>query len=213
MTELPKGLQSFIARDLNYLIGGGCVIASFLYTFERLPAKDGPVVLYVLGAGIAYVVGYALQDIFSVIHFVTTARIRKPNRIVKWLYKLFTGDTWRDLSRIDWSQSHDAIRQYLKNETDREEYQRIISLMMIGTTMSPCCLVSSILVLCKFWFKGKDLFDLMLGLAAFGFSMIFLVIAWIKTAQLTQEDATAISELKDHAQAHDPRRKTPGITP
>jgi hypothetical protein len=67
MGELPRNVREFIVRDLIYIAGGGLVIVSFLYRFDRLPDQDTPLAFYLLGAGAAYVVGSALQDIFSIV--------------------------------------------------------------------------------------------------------------------------------------------------
>lgn len=70
MPDLPENVREFIIRDLIYIIGGGMVIGSFLYRFDRLPGQDTPVAFYVFGAGIAYVVGNALQEFFCIIGLV-----------------------------------------------------------------------------------------------------------------------------------------------
>jgi len=66
MTEVPKHLQIFIARDIIYLIGGGCVVGSFLYACGKLPdGKEASIALNILAAGVAYVLGMPCR-IFSV---------------------------------------------------------------------------------------------------------------------------------------------------
>ena len=79
MGELVTALRHYIARDLVFLVSGGSVVATFLYVFSPVPILSGwPTISYVLAAGIAYVVGYAVQDICSLAGFVTTAPVQKP---------------------------------------------------------------------------------------------------------------------------------------
>jgi hypothetical protein len=72
MGDLIQVLRRFVARDLVYLTGGGCVVASFLYALGRLPSGSEHTVFYILLAGIAYVMGHALQDGFSLLPGFTT---------------------------------------------------------------------------------------------------------------------------------------------
>lgn len=100
------------------------------------------------------------------------------------------------MAHIDWSKQRSAIKEYLKDEIDRAHYERGVSLLMIGTTMSPCCFVSFVLILCKCLTSKNYLFDLKLSLTALAFSLAFLILAWIKAAQHTQEVANAITQLE-----------------
>ena len=197
MVELPKGLQHFIARDLNYLIGGGCVVTSYVHLFGLLGNEELPVVLYLLAAGIAYMVGYALQDLFSIFHFVTTSRVYNPRRVLKWCYCRFTNEKWKDLTSVDWSKANIAIKSIKKTEQERADYERIVSLMMIGTTMSPCCLLSGIFLCLRYWFKNGNDFDLSTALGTFVLCIVFLILAWIKASQVTQADADTILQYEE----------------
>lgn len=215
MASLPKHLEVFITRDIIYMIGGSCVIGSFLYASgDVYPglvpklmlalARKEPIPLVLLAAGIAYVVGYALQDFCSIWGFVTTLDVLEPHpvvqRIVGFLYRRFTGQDykWRDLQAM--ARDRDgferkkkrAMALYLSNEDNRFEHQRTITLMQIGTTMGPCCLTSSCVVFWKYFARGKPPFDLKLGLIVLAFGLIFIAAAWLKAAQHTLHHIEAI---------------------
>lgn len=132
MIEFPKDVREFIARDLVFLVGGSCVVGSFLYRFYKPPDQDTPIIYYLLAAGVAYVIGYALQDGFSVLRIVTTATVKKPGDLQKWLYKRFTGDDWDGVEQLDWKHVSSAVETKFHNDFYRAAYQRAVTLMMVG---------------------------------------------------------------------------------
>ena len=80
MGDLAKLLERFIARDLIFVTGGGLVIASFLHLVNRLPTTGHSNVFYALLVGLAYFVGLAMQDLFSLFGLVTTATVRNIDK-------------------------------------------------------------------------------------------------------------------------------------
>jgi len=114
--ELPKNIRQFIVRDLVFLTGGGSVLTSFLYCFDRLPRKETPVAFYLLGAGVAYVIGCALQDLFSIARIVTTGPVPRPGKFLQFIYRSFTGEEWTDLERFDPSEARQAIRDIVRSD-------------------------------------------------------------------------------------------------
>lgn len=196
MGDIAKIFQNYLYRDLNYIVGGGCVVISFLYAFNRFLDPNTPLILYLFAVGICYIIGYALQDFFSIFRIVTTGFVEKPPSILKWLYHRFTGQRCYNILKIDKTQANKAIIVSYKNEGFRLEYERLVSLFMICTTMSPCLFVSSYLLFYRYWNNGKEIFDLMLSLTSLFFSIVFYILAWIKAAQHTQQVADAINEFE-----------------
>jgi hypothetical protein len=186
MGELVKAFKDFIARDLIFIIGGSSVILAFLYLFDCFhPYDPFPVPYYLIAAGIAYTVGYALQDFSCLIGFVTTARLhtKQPNCFVQCLYSRFLrGEPWENTKGLDLDRAADWIKE---KPHQRAEYERIITLMQVGTTMGPCSFVSEVLVLLKS-FSGAGDFNCVLGILALLFSVILILLGWLKAAQQTQ---------------------------
>jgi hypothetical protein len=182
MDELFKALRHFIARDLVFVIGGGTVLAAALYTFGKLPDGDEPFLLYLLAVGIAHAVGYALQDGFSLTGLTTVTPPRKLIRPLRWFFERFTGDKWEDIEdEIDLQGARDRI----KEERDIANFERIINLGQVGTTMTPSSLATAVFMVFRACDSGSR-FDWFLVGAASVLAVVFLILAWIKAAQQTQ---------------------------
>lgn len=185
MGELVKALKHFVTRDLVYLVGGGAVLSSFLYLFDRLPLGAISTPLALLGAGISYVVGYAIQDGFSLTPLVTTQFLPKPPPLVQWLYQRFTHREWKaigeDLELAEWN---DAIAT-TDDDWRVANYQRLITLKQVGTTGGSNGLVASVLLAIKAFLTGAP-FDIALAAGGLGLSVLLLGLGWIKAAQQTE---------------------------
>ena len=194
--ELPKSVREFLVRDLIYIIGGGCILVSFLYRFDRLPGERTPVAFYLLGTGVAYVLGCAAQDLFSIARFVTTGPVVKPGRFIRYIYRRFTGEQWGELKGFEPSEVRQAIRSVLKEDEARAaHYERAIGGMILATTMAPCTLICSGLV---FWraLASCSGFDFALAGASLALSVGLFVLAWLKASQVTQIDAAVVADFR-----------------
>jgi len=194
--ELPKSVRDFLFRDLIYIIGGGCVLVSFLYRFDRLPDERTPIAFYLLGAGLAYVLGCAAQDLFSIARFVTTGPVVKPGRFIRCIYRRFTGEQWREIEEFEPSEVKRAIRSVLKKDEARAaRYERAIGGMILATTMAPCTLISSALIFWSVWVSRSE-FDLTVAGASLALSVGLFVLAWLKASQVTQIDAGVVADFR-----------------
>jgi hypothetical protein len=193
MNKLPEYLERFITRDINYLIGGGCVVASFLYSFGRLNLGDWRP--FLLAVGIAYVVGYAMQDLFGIFRVVSTMPNAKPWKSMKWVYRRFTYEDYKDWRPIGGADVETIEAKSLEHfETYPRahfEYERIISLMQVGTTMGPCCIVSGAILLANFIVSTVDgafsTFDVILTVATVALGFGFCILGWLKNMQWQQQ--------------------------
>lgn len=191
MNELVKALKNFIVRDIIYIIGGVSVILSFLYLFNRIDiiVKETHTAIYLFIAGIAYVIGYCLQDTFSLFGIVTTASYFKPCRLQKWLYKrLERKDNWKDIPKFDPIEADIKI-DYAKDYPDSKAFrERITALMQIGTTMGPCGIVSGLLLVIKAFINTKCHFSFNITLAGVVsiISLLLILVGWIKAIQLME---------------------------
>lgn len=174
MNELVKALKNFIVRDIIYIIGGASVILSFLYLCCKIDTskqsinitiipESANVIFYIIGIGLAYVIGYCIQEVFSLLHVVTTANYFRPRFPLRWLYRCLVGENWEDVFSDpdipDGRQHRQEVSKRLrkaditineKTSQDNKTYrERLTSLMMIGTVLGPCALVSGLLLLWK----------------------------------------------------------------
>jgi hypothetical protein len=172
MNELVKTLKNFIVRDMIYIVGGVCVIVSFLHLhgyLKKVISKDTNVAVYLFIAGLSYPVGYCIQEVASLIKIVTTGHDFEPGRVRTKLYERYTGSTWSIFSDIK-DGDRKKRREKIVKELDkagrifqcldaensiRTELERIISHMQIGTAIGTCAVVSGLLLLFKavpdFW--------------------------------------------------------------
>jgi len=185
MSDTPKYTARSISRDINYLIGGGCIVASFLHCFGLLALNSVPAFLF--AAGIAYVVGYAVHDWAGILRIVSAVPTRKAGPKRQWLYRQFTHEQWQNVEALDVGKAEEKLQTRLqKNELAHFDYERIISLMHIGTVMTPSCWVSAALLLLRWIFVGRHLFDGTLVFVALLFGIGFYYLAWLKNMQWTQ---------------------------
>lgn len=162
--DLLRTFNYFVTRDLVYILGGGAVILSFLYYFDRLPSGKMQTAAFLFGAGLAHVIGFAVQDLLSLFRIVTTKDEVMPKfPIMRKLYYWFTGEQWN-------VQQGDLKRKKLKFMDKASvyvmgEFQRIVTLRMIGTAVGPCLALSSILVFLRYLSPLGKSFDLALALS------------------------------------------------
>jgi len=152
MDELVKAVRHFIMRDVIFVLGGSVILISFVYLFHALghatpDLEKIPNVLYLLGAGFAYFIGYVIQDLFCLTPLLTV-NYPEPNRLIRFLYHQHERKPWEPIKDDDFDRL-DAQLLILGtgNEYLRANLERIISLKQIGTTMVPCCLVSDVFIL------------------------------------------------------------------
>ncbi len=197
MGELPRNVREFIVRDLVYIVGGGMVIVSLLYRFYRLPDKDTPLALYLLGSGIAYVIGNVVQDVFSISGLVTTANVRKLGAIGKWLYRRFYIREWEDIGKFDETEAQRAIRELQeKSRVYAANYERAVSGLILASTMAPCTLISSLFIWSQ-WRVCRNQSDFWLGLMSLLLSGGLFALVRLRAANVTQIDARASRDLAD----------------
>lgn len=173
------------------------VLTSFLYRFDQLPNGDLAFVFYLLAAGVAYVVGNVLQDVFSIFRFVTTAPVLKPGRVVKWIYRRFYGETWEETINYDPAVSQRAVRSLRrKDNAYAARYERVISGLILAATMAPCTLISSLLIWSQWW-GCRNQFDFWLATTLLFLSAGLFVLARLRAARMGRIDARAPEDDRD----------------
>lgn len=183
MNELIQALRRFVARDLVYLTGGACVVASFGWAAQRLPSRDNHAAVYLLLAGISYIVGHALQDGFSLLPGFTTTIPHKLNWYQRFFYKRLTRTDWEDVPEaLDFTAAEDQ----LDDERQLGDLERFTVLHQLASTVGPCALVSSVFLGIA-WYRGVDSpFSLALGVSALSIGLLMSHLAWAKAGQRAQ---------------------------
>lgn len=146
------------------------------------PKVGERLIWYWLGAGVAYGIGYAVQEGLSLTPLVSTAPVFTPSPFVQWLYLQFAKRPWKPVE-VD----EGSFTSFENNATERQftQFQRIVTLMHIGATLGCNWLLAGILLILRF-FVACDPFDLTMGIAAFVFSFVLISMCWIKGAQQVQ---------------------------
>jgi hypothetical protein len=180
--EIPKGIGEFIARDLVFMAGGALVTASVLFRFDRLPTQDTPAAYYLLALAASYAIGFVIQETFSVLRIVTTQHVEHATRPMKWLYRLYTGEQWSDCKRP----ARTILRTSLDalSERGRAAHERVITHMMIGSTLGPSCLLSAVFTFSK-WCESSGGFALTLALGGFVAGLLLLLVNQLKAMQVS----------------------------
>lgn len=148
MDELAQSLTNRITRDSAYFVGGGTIIASYCIALG-IDTKGFPDIAFVLLGGIAYVLGFAFQEVFSFCPlFSNSLYIKTPCCVLRHLYKWHTGKEWCPTCGLD---IFDARRTLGKLSTN--EHQSVISLIErtatlkhLGSSIGPCFLISGFLL-------------------------------------------------------------------
>ena len=213
MDELVRTLKNFIVRDIIYIIRGASVILSFLYLFNRICFITGSdsTFVWLFAIGISYVIGYCIQEFFSLIRFVTTANYFQPWRPIKWLYRLSQHEEWEGIfpditdeqnpqQEISRKMSEADIKINEKASPDNKAFrERITSHMMIGTTIGPCGFVSGILLLIKACILNRNCsreFNIWLTICVLLISILLILFGWIKGLQFMKNTEALYNSLQ-----------------
>jgi hypothetical protein len=152
----------------------------------------------------AYVVGYAVQDIGGVLGVTFTGHPFNPERmpcwfycrtgvswisIPCWLYQRFTNTKWQSVSYIEGNETRQQFELRIEkleiSESTLQGLERILSLKVIGMCVGGCSLLSSLVILLPLWIFWRSVPGLLvLSLFLLGVSLVCL--GWIKAMQQLQ---------------------------
>jgi hypothetical protein len=185
MDELVKALKYFITRDLLYVVGGCTVELSFCYLFKVQIPTSPSTSMALLAAGIAYGIGYAIQDGLSLSPFVTTAHVDSPGPIVRWLYHRFVRCKWKSIEPDSFKEAQEKFTEIV-NEHDYAQWNRIVSLKHIGSTLGSSWLVAGVLLVIAAFTTRSEISSTVLAAGCLILGIILLGLSWVKGAQQTQ---------------------------
>ena len=189
MAELVKAVKQFIYRDILFILGGASVILSWLYLFDSPLLPRGwkfdaniPVPFYLIGAGFAYVLGYVVQDFFSIFRITTTAHRFTPWCILQWIYQRFEHRPWRAIPELDPATALFTI-DTRAGEHVVARHDRIVALMQIGTTVGPCWVVAGVPLIIRAYTFQWEAKVTALAAAVVLSGGILIILGWLKAAQ------------------------------
>jgi hypothetical protein len=179
MNELEKAFRHFISRDVIYITGGGLIIFAFCYKFIPITDLKLPTAIYLFLTGIAYVLGFVAQEVFSLIGIVSTGSAQ-PGKFIKWLFRHWAGKEWK-INSFDIDRTTITIDEKANDKT-LARIERIISLMQIGSTMAACFLVAGSFLLFKA-IETKKTMDIVLTSSSFLLAIFLILFNRLQSAQ------------------------------
>ncbi len=185
MDKLIETLKDFITRDLLYVVGGGTVGLSFCFLFD-VPIPQSPsTAMSLLAAGIAYGIGYAIQDGLSLTRIVTTAPVVTPGRVVQSLYRQFVRTDWSQIDSAEFTKAQDLFTT-IASDRDYTQWNRIVSLKHIGSTLGSSGLVAALLLVASAVGEDGEARSVALALGSLVVSLTLIALSWVKGAQQSQ---------------------------
>lgn len=181
--EISRTFKDFIYRDLFYVVGGVAVLISGSYAFD-LPIKyTGWTGLYM--ALLGYVVGYSLQEIWSIIGVVATNYKGPPKFFIRWALNRFApSEDWGSLPT-----AQEVDNKVLRNCLDKhcsEFYRKLIgrtiNLKQIGSSMGSSLLTTTINLILAIIRHPNDFFYVPLAVSSLLLSLFLVVVNRIKLA-------------------------------
>ena len=184
MGELVKAFEKFLMRYLSYVTGGGAVILSFLYLFNRLPTESTPTVWYVPGVAFAYVLGYAIQDARGLCRIIRMKAGHAPNRFASWLYECYEGSSPLSFNKDDYDNGklwvYTSAPQRFK-----DDHERIEGLKQVAFAIGPCLVISGIVLLARDC-SATFAFDRAMSCVSIVSGVVFYTLGWLKVTQQAQ---------------------------
>jgi len=207
MGDLIRVFERFLGRDLVYILAGaiplmclGRILWAEGYLSEIKCISDVTSlekvywVWIALAVGVAYVLGYLMQESFCLTPLSSTAIEKNPRpKCVQRLFKWSQGRDWKDVT-FD-GEKGELLAQIRLQHSEKsafgEHAERMTYLMQVGTALGPACIVGSSLLL-VWWLirsgsnQNVDTFDWIVGAALLITGVSFLMLGALKRAQLRE---------------------------
>lgn len=146
MQDLIKPFARFLTRDVPYLIGGASFLISLSIALQLSPNVNQPIVIQIFAAGVAYVVGYCLQELTSLTPLVNTSLRMQPAGLMRQAYKRWSRLSWKPNTEIDYPYVYHHLHATLPSEK-LSSLERVVMLKHMGTAVGPSWLFSGALLL------------------------------------------------------------------
>lgn len=200
MGDLVRVFERFLGRDLVYILAGAIPLLSlgrFLWAGRYLPelaCLDGFArleqvswVWIALSVGVAWVVGYALQELFCLVGLSSTAVEGEPGCFVRWLFRRLQKRGWtpRNFNGPDGELDAQMRLEMAAGAVSGAHLERRAHLMQVGTAVGPGFVVGGILLMGSWW-QGSGAFDLIIGMVLVVAGLFLLCLGAFKRLQLRE---------------------------
>jgi hypothetical protein len=193
MSELFKPFGRFISRDVPYIVGGGSILMSLVIVLNLKAPLDVNVGVQLFVAGIAYVVGYTVQEVLSLTPLVNTSICIKPSPLMQSIYERWTRQEWVMRSDLDYQSLYDQLYATLSAEK-LAAFDRVVMLKHIGTAVGSSWLFVGTCLLIGASFQNSMPL-LILGLLAMFFSLALLLTGWLQAMQMINMVPAILNQL------------------
>ena len=198
MSDLVRAFERFIGRDLVFILAGtmvficiGRIICPQRSLREFVRFENGDWVWIVPAVGFAYIVGYAVQELFSLLRVSSTAIEVKPRCFEKRLFK------WYHCREGEFGPDGGLLAQIRLQRFAKKSFaahvERMTYLMQVGTALGPASVLGGALLigwrLLDYFgcFPNRSTkFDLFAGAALLFFGALLLLTGAIKRLQLRE---------------------------
>ena len=189
MEVLISVLRKFLTRDLTYLVGGGAVLLAFLHMYDKVDRVPSTGILVAFPIVLAYVTGYSIQEIFTLLHFTRTrANVKKANCYAKWLFRVFERkpSNWEPNRSDEYEEAKEWLYRKGTPQRRRDDHERREFLKQVGTTLGPCFLITALILflpllgVCTTW-RMQFWTAVPILMAIIGF--VLLSLGWLKVIQ------------------------------
>ncbi len=181
--EVFGALKDFIYRDLFYVVGGTSVLLSTTFAFDIPINYEGWIGVYLAIFG--YVVGYALQEIVSIMG-ITTTTYPKSYNLVKWFGRRFApSEDWESLplvENIDLSVLRKCLDQHC-GESCQKRINRTINLKQVGSSMASSLLATTAILIVAAINHPDDSWYVPIAIASFLLFLFLVIVNWVKQTQ------------------------------
>jgi hypothetical protein len=170
MERSIRALGTFLTRDMIYVLGGFSVYMSFvtvsgqdvsIFLDDEIP---GIALLFFLG--LSYVIGFAVQELFSFLRLVTTSALFEPGRIVRFLYWCYVHEEWRPTESLDPYLACVKINEARLTPQTFNEIERTVRLLLFSATTGSCAVLSGLIfaygaLRTSDWSRGVDIVSIL----------------------------------------------------
>lgn len=185
-TTIKEAFQTFgkfIYRDMLYVIGGVTVLLAIQYSFDGPTISSNTPTLIYIGF-VAYVIGYALQELLSIVGLVTTGyRKLKPYQL-RIAEKFAPDEDWGDLLDprcIRLGKLRQCVDAHGPEDT-KKRIERTINLKHLGASGASFIVAAPILLFGAYRHEWNP-WALALGISALLLALILGLMSHIKSAQ------------------------------
>lgn len=210
-----KFLRYYVTRDLAFIIGGMSLLLCFNYSWPNTKSNifgsNISVPEYLFIAGVAYVLGYLVQDLSCVVFgklITTSTKKIIPGKWLKMSYERYTQ------SQVDWEKipdyDEDDATIYInlerseknkaeyerRSERNQAEFERMIAHLIMCMTIGPCWLIVGVFLFLR-CLTDLNWYGIFLGLLIFIFGVCLVFLGKLKSLRIQKFRHDLVKALKE----------------